>query len=120
MRILILILVTASLYSCSQSDKVPKGILPQDVMISIYEDIRVLEGAKFVLKTDTSSKIDSDGIYYSIFKNHGTTKGMFDSSHNYYIEKPFILSNIYEKVEENLHERKARVDAKLEGGKKNK
>ena len=118
MRILILILLTACFYSCSVKEKIPKGILPAEKMIAIYEDIRVLEAAKFVGRSDTTINIDSDRMYKSIYKKHGTNYLEFDSSHKYYISKPFLLSDIFEKVEENLHERKARVDAKAEGGKK--
>ena len=118
MRILKLIILTAVLYSCSPKIEKPKGVLTQEVMVSIYEDIRVLEAVKFVGRNDTNIVVDSDQMYLSILQKHGATQEQFDSSHNYYITKPFILSDIYEKVEENLHERKARVDAKSEGGKK--
>jgi len=117
MRILILFLLTACVYSCTVKDKKPIGILPEEKMVAIYEDIRILEAAIFVGRSDTNININSDRMYKSIYEKHGTNSLMFDSSHNYYISKPFILADIFEKVEENLHERKARVDAKAEGGK---
>lgn len=118
MRIIALILVIVGFISCNPKESIPEDILPQSVMVKIYEDIRILEGAKFTARSDTSLKIDSDAMYLTIMEKNKTTADKFKESHDYYITKPYYLAEIFEKVEENLHERKARADAQANGGKK--
>lgn len=84
-------------------------------MVSIYEEIRVLEAVKFLGQSDTSIKVNSNEMYSAIFRKLDVKSEDFIRTHNYYMTKPKVLSDIFEKVEENLHERKARITAESEG-----
>lgn len=103
------------IYSCGNNSKVPKDLVSKEKMVQVYEEIRVLEAIKFIGNNDTALRVDSDAYYAAIFKKFNVDKEAFEKTHQYYLVRPNELAEIYEKVEENLHERKAKVNAESDG-----
>ena len=56
---------------------------------------------------------DSTHIYFSIFEKYGATKAQFDSTLQYYSERPREMKSIYEKINKNLVVIKDKADKEI-------
>jgi hypothetical protein len=95
---LVLILVT----SCSHRSR--KYIMPEKKFISLLVDLHLAEaiGIESTHNMTSIYKIDSASLYGSVFKKHGVTRAIFDSSLLYYSQRPEKLQKQYNSVTAQL------------------
>ncbi|GET30374.1 DUF4296 domain-containing protein [Prolixibacter sp. SD074] len=118
MRIKIFLFISALwlLASCSNSNKVPEGILSHKQMVDLLVDIHLSEainGQRFRL--DKTTKNFSNDLYFSICKKHGVDPDVFAQSVLYYGKHPKQYDVIYDQVLNRLNEMEEQV--KKEGPK---
>jgi hypothetical protein len=112
MRIKIFMLISALwlLASCSDSNQVPEGILPQKKMVGLLVDIHLSEainGQRF--RFDRTTKNFSNDLYFSICKKHGVDPDVFARSVLYYGKHPEKYDAIYDQVLNRLNEMEEKV-----------
>jgi len=103
MRKLFLILsILSLLFSCSDKNKLPKGVLPkqkmQEVMWDMIRTGEFLNG--FVLYKDTAiDKVaESQKWYNKVYQLHKITKTDFDKSYAYYQGHPVLMKEILDSL----------------------
>lgn len=90
-----------SLMACSNKNKVPKSILPQQQMQSVlYDIIRADMMVNTMSARDTSLDkfAKNTELYQQIFKIHGITKEQFKRSINYYRTHPAIMQTTFDSL----------------------
>lgn len=102
MRILSLLFYTAFfIISCSDKNKVPKGILPEDKMEAVLWSM-ISAGEflnSYVLNKISVDKVaESSKIYGQVFQIHHITKAEFDKSYLYYREHPERMKTILDSL----------------------
>jgi len=107
MRTKIFLLISALwlLASCSDSNKIPKGILSQKQMVDLLVDMHLSEainGQRFRL--DQTTKNFSNDLYFSICKKHDVDPDVFAKSVLYYGKHPEKYDAIYDQVLNRLNE----------------
>jgi hypothetical protein len=115
----LLILLTAVLpffVSCSrrsdgkENTKVPKGIISQDTMKNILEDIFIAESASgSVDSKHINSVYFSKHCYNSIFIKHHIKLSRFNESFSYYIAESTELEKILTAAIDDLSKKKSGV-----------
>lgn len=100
----ILVLISfAFLFSCDDELKIPDVVLDQEKMVDVMTDVQIAESyikLKFALKNDTITITDS--VYAALYRKHGITEAVYDTSFQFYAKHPVILQEIYEKAINNL------------------
>lgn len=92
------------LFSCLQ-ERIPKGIIPKDKMVSLLVDQHLMEPfytQRFALGIPDSTA--KDDLYLSLLKKHKVTAKQFEESVYYYGKHPEIYKQIYSKVLDRLNE----------------
>jgi len=90
----------------------PANLIPEDKMISLLTDIRLLEGAYSLnyRQVDTSEyKIES--YYQKIFKDYNVSKEQFKTSYSFYSTQENKMPAIENAVIERLSEIQAKQEA---------
>jgi hypothetical protein len=81
--------------SCSDKNKVPKGILRQDQMQSVMWDMirtgEFLNGYIFPRDTSINQVIESQEWHKRVFDLHKTNKEQFERSYAYYKKHPALM-----------------------------
>lgn len=93
-----------ALVSCGAPTDVaiPKGTIPDSIMVKILTDFHLVEGAK------VGNKIMGDTIRATVYtakvyKKYGITENEFEKNFRFYTSNPDLMEGIYEKVIENLN-----------------
>lgn len=98
---------------CGEKKKSPpSNLIPEDKMISLLTDIRLLEGAYSIQyrQVDTSQyKIESH--YNRIFKDNNITKTQFVESYSYYSSQDGKMPHIENEVMERLSQKQAQLES---------
>src|SRR3990170_4802307 len=103
MRKLVLIFLSFSfLLSCSDKNKLPKGVLPKQKMQEVTWDMirtgEFLNG--FVLYKDTAiDKVaESQKWYNKVYQIHKITKADFEKSYAYYRDHPVLMKELLDSL----------------------
>jgi len=106
-------LCTILIIGCGEKKGVPPAnLIPEDKMISLLTDIRLLEGAYSLnyRQVDTSEyKIES--YYQKIFKDYNVSKEQFKTSYSFYSTQENKMPAIENAVIERLSEIQAKQEA---------
>ncbi|MBS1621341.1 MAG: DUF4296 domain-containing protein [Bacteroidetes bacterium] len=96
------LIFTALLFSCSENEKIPNGIIPEKKMAGILWDLfRADEflGA-YVWRTDSTLNQNDESIRYykEIFQLHQTSKEAFLKSFSYYKEHSNLMRSLLDSL----------------------
>lgn len=102
MKVLVALLLTLGLFSCSS--KSPKGILDEEKMTVVLQEVMLLENYY-------QSKYGSPGVYKAaldssvkvILRKHQTSKDQFSKSFDFYAQNPELFQKIQKRIIENLN-----------------
>lgn len=99
--------------ACTQKQAPPKDILPQDKMVDLLTDIRLLEGAYSIKyqKIDTSA-LKIDAYFQKLFSDGGVSREQFLNSYKYYAMQDTKMLEMENEVMEKLSEFQAQEEAK--------
>lgn len=100
------------LVSCSEKNKVPKGILPpQKMEVVLWDLIRADEFVLNYIVKDTSRnrKLESIKLYEQVFTIHGINKGKFQKSFLFYEKHPELLQPLMDTLEKRQKREGARI-----------
>ncbi len=102
MKVIVALILTICLFSCS-SDK-PKGILDEEKMTVVLQEVMLLEnyyqtkyGSPSVYKAALDSSVEV------IFKKYKTNKLQFSKSFDFYAQNPDLLKQIQFNIIESLN-----------------
>ena len=111
-RLLALFFLINFFIACS-SDSVPNGILEEDKMIEVLTDIHLADGYASVLYNDTT-KTKAAALYFAVYKKYDTDSVQVRKSLEYYTKHPDRLQKMYEKINGNIQQLQAQVQAEDE------
>ena len=117
LRKLFYILVYLFFTACSgeQEIKIPDNVLSKDKMAQVMLDIHLME-ASMNLTGGNPNKIDLPGssvpLNIDVLKKNNITKKQFDDSFSFYTNNPELLSEVYQKVLNELSKMQAEVSNK--------
>ncbi len=114
MRIALIVLGLAFiLFSCEEEENVPDYLLEEAKFIEVLTD---LQKAESIVRLGYNRYSDSiylnDSVYSALFRSQKISRADFDSSMNYYLDRPEQLENIYKQVIESLSKESAELKAK--------
>ncbi len=114
MRIALIVLgIAFILFSCEEEEKVPDYLLDEAKFIEVLTD---LQKAESIVRLGYNRYSDSiylnDSVYSALFRFQKIRRVDFDSSMNYYLNRPEQLEGIYAQVIENLSKESAELKAK--------
>src|SRR5687768_8943172 len=111
MKVIILFLMTFLMVACTNTAKVPEGIIPKKKMEVILWDIIQAErfNALFQIKDSASQNIllERFKLYEQVFAIHKTSKEDFIKSYKYYLSRPDIAKVIFDSMTVKAERRKA-------------
>jgi hypothetical protein len=88
------------LISCSDKNKIPKDILPQEKMQAVLWSMinagEFLNG--YVLKDSVDKAAESSKVYGQVFQIHRISKAEFDKSYLYYRQRPELMKTILDSL----------------------
>ena len=113
MRAILVALSCFFLFACTNTSRVPEGILPKKKMESILWDIVQVERyTTFYIMRDTSRKnpdLERFKMYDQVFDIHKVSRENFLKSYKFYLARPdlgkVIFDSISAKVERQREER---------------
>jgi len=111
-RLFIGILFLLSIASC-QKETLPKGVVPQKLMVPLLFDFHLAEGYISSLPLD-SSRLMARNYYHAVFKKYGTDSARFHQSLMYYSKQPGVMNQIYTEVQKRLQTLQQTEQAKLD------
>jgi hypothetical protein len=100
-RLLLLCLgaIVLGLISCTDKDKIPKGVLPKDKMESVLWDM--LEAERYratFIKDSAKIKTETFKLYAEVFAIHQITKDQFIKSYKFYMSRPDIARDMFDSL----------------------
>ena len=101
---LIIILSLLILNSCKEEEKKPVNVLSENDMIEVITEIELTQALVKLKFSNPDTLIDRQEIYNQTFHNFNITQQDFNKSLTYYCKQPTKLTEIYEKVINNLSE----------------
>lgn len=97
-----LAIVSAFIFSCTNTTKIPNDILPKQKMQVVLWDIIQAErfSAMFLLKDSSSKNIQLEKfkLYDQIFYLHKVSKEDFIKSYKYYLSRPDLAKVIFDSI----------------------
>ncbi len=98
---------------CSlQNDKIPDQIIPPKKMIQILADIHLAQAQGQLQSTADDINAVKRSYYQSVLQYHEISYKEFAASVQYYISRPDMLKEMYEKVLSELSRRQAEAEGK--------
>jgi hypothetical protein len=92
MRSCVFIICLFVFAACTDSEKVPKGILPMEKMESVLWDMMLADrySAQFLLKDSATRDVKKETfqMYSQVFQLHNITRDQFITSYKYYLNRP--------------------------------
>jgi hypothetical protein len=117
MRISVLCLILF-LFACTDNNKVPKDILPQDKMQKLMWDmVRADRFAnQFIIPKADSLKKDSAvfAFYNQVFQLNGITDQEFLKSYKFYLGRPDLMKIMFDSIAAQAERKKADVYKKMQ------
>lgn len=125
MRHISLLIIFIFLLSCSPDEKevIPEGVIKPEKFTAVMIDVQITEGMRAQGVDIIRPENDADGLYDEIFQKHDISEESFETSYDYYLDRPDEMELIYEQVLDSLSkldaqvkqrfttERKARLDS---------
>ena len=108
-RLLLLCLsvIVLGLISCTDKDKIPKGVLPKDKMESVLWDM--LEAERYrttFIKDSAKIKAETFKLYAEVFAIHQITKDQFIKSYKFYMSRPDIARDMFDSLSTQANRRR--------------
>lgn len=88
----------------------PEGILEEKQMVEVLTDLSVVDGYMATLLYSDTLRIQGKNYYATVYKNHNTSKAVFDKSMKYYSLQPVLLDSMYSKVSKRLEAKEKRLN----------
>jgi Domain of unknown function (DUF4296) len=102
MRITLLTVITILFFSCTNTTKVPKDVLPKKKMERVLWDIIQAERFSYLyLQKDSTLRnvqLQKFKFYDQIFAMHKVSKDDFVSSYKYYLSRPDLAKPIFDSI----------------------
>jgi hypothetical protein len=97
-----LVFMAAGSFGCTSGDK-PRGLLSEDVMVSILVDIHLTEGfvQSLPIPYDSSKKVYPI-LERDVFEKHRVPDSVYLTSLQYYLRYPVIMERIYARTVDSL------------------
>ena len=115
MKHIFLVLISISIISCSEEDKIPDYLVEKDKFVEILTDFEMAEAiVRLGYNRTKDTLIYNDSIYSSVFRKHEISEAIFDSNFTYYSDRPQEFEEIFEEVITNLSKRSAKIQGKKE------
>lgn len=115
MRLLTLIALVLILFSCREKaaeDLPPSNLIPLEEFSLVMTDVQLME-ATFNQKMfrEDDPRVLMARFYEQIFEKHGINRAAFDSSYNYYADRPKDMMRVYELVINELSKQEEGVNS---------
>lgn len=96
------------LVSCTDKDKVPKGVLPKDKMQKVLWDMIQAERFRETFIRDSSKdlKAETFKLYAQVFEIHKVTKDEFVKSYKFYMSRPDIARDMFDSLATQANRRR--------------
>ncbi len=114
MKQLFLVIALFLLTSSCQEEKLPKGILEKQKMVSVITDIQLVDSyVTQIPYNDTLATLQSSEYYKAIYRKYKISRKDFDKSLQYYSKQPKVLDSMYSQVLTNLNKAEKKVNKSL-------
>ena len=102
------------LLACSEEEKRPGDLIPEEKMAKILADIHVAEAqvTNLQLHSLDSSVTVYEELQQKIWKKYQVDTLLYRKSYSFYTSHPAYLAEIYEQVEKNLDQREKKKKIK--------
>lgn len=102
------------LLACSEEDKRPGDLIPEEEMAKILADIHLEEAqvTNLQLRSLDSSVTVYEALQQKIWKKYKVDTLLYRKSYSFYTSHPTYLAEIYEQVEKNLDRREKKKKVK--------
>jgi len=112
-RLLILCPLLAML-ACSEDEKRPDDLIPEDKMAQILADIHIAEArvTNLQLRSLDSSVTVYEELQQKIWKKYKVDTLLYRKSYSFYTSHPAYLAEIYEQVEKEIENREKKKQIK--------
>ena len=98
-----------AIFSCSE--KLPKGIIPEDQMEDILYDFHLAQTIEIPYLGDR--ELNQEEVMKAFYEKHNITKEDFDSSMAYYTKDIKHLISMYERIEDRMDKAAAEAGVKV-------
>ncbi len=101
MKILSLFIMVCILFSCSDKNKTPSGIIsPKEMSRIMWDVIRAQSLAIEVARKDSSANVESQTktLTQKVFEIHHISSSSFDKSYDWYSSHPDILRLLFDSL----------------------
>jgi hypothetical protein len=102
--------------ACSDSDKIPKGIIGKEKMEKVMWDMLMAD--RYVnlyinnsKDSTTDKKKDAAVVYERVFQMHGITRDEFIKSYKFYLSRPDITKVLFDSISAQAEKRRAEAHA---------
>lgn len=89
------------LSACGQKQP-PEGIIDKRKMVRILADLHTIDGYMSSLMSTDTLRVAGNTYYAAVYKNHNTSKPVFEKSLKYYSMQPVVLDSMYSRVDNIL------------------
>lgn len=90
------------LFACTNTSKIPQGIIPKQKMeVILWDLIQADRFGALVLMTDSTKKdidLENMKLYQQVFRTHNVTKEEFKISYKFYLSRPDITKVIFDSI----------------------
>ncbi|THU31972.1 DUF4296 domain-containing protein [Niastella caeni] len=96
------------LVSCTDKDKIPKGVLPKEKMQKVLWDMIQAERFRETFIKDSSQdlKAETFKLYAQVFEIHKVTKDEFVKSYKFYMSRPDIARDMFDSLATQANRRR--------------
>lgn len=103
MRRVLLVCLSAIVWflvSCTDKDKIPKGVLPRDKMQQVLWDMIQAERFRetFIRDSALDLKAETFKLYAQVFEVHKVSKDEFVRSYKFYMSRPDISRDMFDSL----------------------
>ena len=110
-RRVVMLLIAIIFYSCSTKPETPPGILSKDEMAKALTDLYLKEAKINKLPVGQDSILVLIQYYRTKYAaSHNLPDSIVEKSYQYYVERPFEMGEIYDRIIDSLALREQRVE----------
>ncbi|SKB33618.1 DUF4296 domain-containing protein [Daejeonella lutea] len=110
MKHIFILLLSIFMLTACRRHAAPEGILEEKQMVEVLTDLSVVDGYMATLLYSDTLRIQGKNYYATVYKNHNTSKAVFDKSMKYYSLQPVLLDSMYSKVSKRLEAKEKRLN----------
>ena len=113
MKFLHFLALVLILQSCNKNAyETPSDLIAEDQMVEILSDLMILNSAQGANKKILEDRLKNPLEY--VFKKHNIDSAQFENSNAYYARNIDQYSLIYQRVKQNLDNKKQRIQKRIE------